>query len=51
MQRQPDIALARKVLGWEPKIRLIDGLRKTIDYFDKLLAEDRPSKKSAKRRR
>jgi UDP-glucuronate decarboxylase len=51
MQRQPDITLARKVLGWEPKIRLIDGLRKTIDYFDKLLADDKPSKKSASRRR
>lgn len=33
MQRQPDISLARKVLGWEPKVQLEQGLIKTIDYF------------------
>jgi UDP-glucuronate decarboxylase len=33
MQRQPDISLARKELGWEPKIPLEEGLIKTIDYF------------------
>jgi UDP-glucuronate decarboxylase len=32
-QRQPDIALARERLGWEPTIKLRDGLGKTIDYF------------------
>lgn len=32
-QRQPDIALARKVLGWEPKVPLEEGLQKTIEYF------------------
>ncbi|MBN1128625.1 MAG: SDR family oxidoreductase [Chitinispirillaceae bacterium] len=32
-QRRPDISLARKVLGWEPKVRLEDGLKKTIGYF------------------
>lgn len=31
--RQPDIALARKVLGWEPKVPLAEGLRRTIEYF------------------
>ncbi len=36
-QRQPDIALARAALGWEPKVELRDGLRRTIEYFDTLL--------------
>ena len=30
-QRRPDIARARDLLGWEPKVELIDGLRKTIE--------------------
>jgi len=29
--RQPDIALARQVLGWEPKVSLRDGLRRTLE--------------------
>ena len=33
MQRQPDIELAKKMLNWEPKIQLKEGLIKTIDYF------------------
>jgi len=33
LQRRPDIAKAKKELGWEPKIKLEDGLRRTIDYF------------------
>ena len=37
-QRQPDIAQARKVLAWEPKYSLDEGLKPTIAYFDKLLA-------------
>jgi UDP-glucuronate decarboxylase len=36
-QRQPDIALAREELGWEPKVDLVDGLRETIAYFRKVL--------------
>lgn len=32
-QRQPDIALAKKELNWEPTIQLEDGLKKTIEYF------------------
>jgi len=32
-QRQPDITLAKKELGWEPRIMLDEGLVKTIDYF------------------
>ena len=36
-QRQPDIALARKELGWEPVIGLDEGLRKTIEYFRSII--------------
>ena len=36
-QRQPDISLAKEKLGWEPKINLEDGLKKTIPYFEKLI--------------
>ena len=32
-QRQPDISLAKERLGWEPKIKLDEGLIKTIEYF------------------
>lgn len=38
-QRQPDIKLAQSELGWEPTVKLDDGLRKTISYFDELLAQ------------
>lgn len=37
MQRQPVIDLAKEKLGWEPKVKLEDGLVKTIEYFDNLL--------------
>lgn len=32
-QRQPDIALARKLLKWQPKIKLEEGLKRTIKWF------------------
>jgi UDP-glucuronate decarboxylase len=38
-QRRPDISLAKEALDWEPKIRLREGLEKTIRYFDALLDE------------
>jgi len=39
-QRQPDISLAKEKLnGWEPKVQLIEGVRKTIHYFDSILSE------------
>jgi dTDP-glucose 4,6-dehydratase len=31
--RQPDITMARKNLGWEPKVSLEEGLKKTIEWF------------------
>ena len=37
-QRKPDITLAKQLLNWEPKVPLEEGLKKTIEYFDKLLA-------------
>jgi len=38
-QRQPNISKAKELLSWEPRIALKDGLKQTIDYFDKLLSE------------
>ena len=35
-QRQPDISLARKELGWEPQVKLEEGLIRTIAYFKTL---------------
>jgi len=39
-QRRPDITKARKLLGWEPKIDLESGLRLSLDYFKKAVAEE-----------
>ena len=39
-QRQPDITLARNTLGWEPKIPLEEGLKKTIAYFEQHLSNN-----------
>ena len=47
MQRQPDIRLAKKLLDWEPKIPLELGLKKTIQYFEKLLAGEIKAEKAA----
>ena len=38
-RRKPDISLAKKILNWEPKISLRDGLIKTIDYYNNLNKE------------
>jgi UDP-glucuronate decarboxylase len=35
-RRQPDIHIAKEKLGWQPKISLEEGLKKTIDYFKSL---------------
>ncbi len=40
IRRRPDISLAKKELGWEPKTPLDEGLRKTIAYFDRLLSAE-----------
>jgi len=36
-QRQPDIDLAEKMLGWKPSVSLQEGLSKTISYFEKVV--------------
>lgn len=36
-QRQPDITVAKRELNWEPKIKLEEGLRRTIEYFKGIL--------------
>ncbi len=35
--RQPDISKAKKLLGWEPKVKLTEGLEKTIEHFKRVL--------------
>jgi UDP-glucuronate decarboxylase len=37
VQRQPDIARARELLGWEPAVPLDEGLKRTVAYFRELL--------------
>ncbi|HPO91189.1 MAG TPA: SDR family oxidoreductase [Victivallales bacterium] len=38
IKRKPDISKAKKILSWEPKIQLEDGLRETISYFKKVIS-------------
>ncbi len=38
-RRCPDISLAKRLLGWEPKVPLEDGLRRTVAYFDERLRQ------------
>ncbi len=38
-QRQPDITLAKEKLGWNPDIKLEEGLIKTIEYFQSIMAK------------
>lgn len=40
-QRKPDINLAKKILKWEPKIKLDEGLKKTINYFQWLIKKEK----------
>ena len=38
--RQPDITHVRKTLGWEPKVSLDEGLRRTIEYFREIVKHE-----------
>ena len=40
-QRRPDISKARRILGWEPKVSLEEGIRHTVEYFREMHAEGR----------
>lgn len=40
IKRRPDISIAKNKLGWEPKVSLREGLKKTIKYFDEKLKKD-----------
>jgi len=40
LQRQPDITLAKNILGWEPKIGRAEGMKITFDYFKSLTEEE-----------
>ena len=46
-QRRPDIEKARKLLGWEPKVELQQGLDKTLAYFRELLARQTTTSSNA----
>jgi len=37
-QRCPDISKARRILGWEPRVQLEEGLRRTLAYFQQQVA-------------
>jgi dTDP-glucose 4,6-dehydratase len=43
-QRRPDISKAKKLLGWEPKVGLEEGLRYTLDFFKTEFAKLTPSR-------
>jgi UDP-glucuronate decarboxylase len=46
-QRRPDISKANSLLGWEPKVRLLEGLRSTIAHFEGLLRQGGPVRAKA----
>lgn len=45
-QRRPDITIAKETIDWQPSIALVDGLKVTIEYFDRALLQDNFSKSS-----
>ncbi|HZV60340.1 MAG TPA: UDP-glucuronic acid decarboxylase family protein [Candidatus Eremiobacteraceae bacterium] len=47
-RRKPDISKAKRLLGWEPKVTLEDGLRMTLDYFERDFNEMNPQKQPSR---
>jgi dTDP-D-glucose 4,6-dehydratase len=43
MQRQPDIALARAELGWEPRVQLAEGIARTVEWFRSINPAEYPA--------
>jgi UDP-glucuronate decarboxylase len=50
-QRQPDIALARSLLGWAPRVELKEGVAKTVQYFRSRLEASSPEIRTRSRRK
>ena len=40
IQRKPDISLANKTISWDPQVPLLEGLKRTIDYFETKLSKE-----------
>jgi dTDP-glucose 4,6-dehydratase len=38
-QRRPDISKAKRLLGWEPRVELQEGLKLSLEYFRRAVAE------------
>ncbi len=45
-QRRPDISLAQRLLAWSPRISLLEGLRRTVRYFEQELLERTPTSRT-----
>ena len=43
-QRRPDITKAKRILNWEPKVTLEEGLQRTYEYFREKVAQSTPAK-------
>ena len=40
IQRKPDISLANKTISWDPQVPLVEGLKRTIEYFETRLSKE-----------
>jgi UDP-glucuronate decarboxylase len=40
LQRCPDINRAKELLHWTPRVGLVDGLKKTVEYFEECLQQE-----------